>query len=36
MRSAFESKENTSTSRAAKPKTEDDDLDAFEKAFRRL
>ena len=36
MRGAFESKENTTTSRAAKPKTEDDEMSDFERAFRRL
>ena len=36
MRSAFESKENATTGRAAKPKTDSDELDDFEKAFRRL
>lgn len=36
MRSAFESKENSQTGKAAKPKTQDDDMTDWERAFKRL
>ena len=36
MRSAFEAKENILTGRTKQPKTTDDEMDDFEKAFRRL
>jgi len=36
MRSAFESKENATVGKAGKPKTDSDELDDFDRAFRRL
>lgn len=36
LRSAFESKENVSVGKPVKPKTESDEMDEFDRAFRRL
>ena len=36
LRSVFESKENVSVGKAPKPKTNDDEMDEFDRAFRRL